>query len=278
MRAGKFPLTGLDDRSLDLRRTMLETLYRAGRGHLPSAYSCIEIIRVLYDSALRISPLNPELPDRDRFILSKGHGCLALYAMLADKGFFPKSDLADFCAFGSHLGGHPEKGHTPGVEASTGSLGHGPSIGVGLALALRLNRSPSRVLVLCGDGESNEGSLWEALLSAAKHRLDNFSLIIDYNRMQSWGPVEEILPLEPYADKFRAFGGEVREVDGHDLDELRRQFEGLPLAPGRPSVIIAHTVKGRGLAELENNLSWHHKIKMSGDEYRRLAAALGGGL
>lgn len=264
----------LDARSLALRRRMLDALYRGGRGHLPSAFSCAEILRLLYDSVLRVNPAAPDDPDRDRFILSKGHGCLALYIMLAERGFFPAEELDRFCAFGSILGGHPERGLIPGVEASTGSLGHGPSLGVGLALAARLDGRPSRVFVLCGDGETNEGSVWEALMSAAKHRLEHFTLIVDYNRMQSWGAVEEILPLEPYADKFKAFGAGVAEVDGHDLAELGRAFERLPLSPGRPSVIIARTVKGRGLPALENNLAWHHKTRLSLEEYRELITAL----
>lgn len=263
----------LDSRSIALRRSMLKTLYQGGRGHLPSAFSCAEIVRVLYDSVLKFNPSAPLDPARDRFILSKGHGCLALYVMLADKGFFPKSDLTSFCAFGSHLGGHPER-HTPGVEAASGSLGHGPSIGLGLALAARLDGRGSRVFVLCGDGESNEGSLWEALLSAAKHRLDNFILIIDYNKMQSWDRVENIIPLEPYAEKFRAFGCAVREADGHDPAALGEALGAAPFEKGKTSVLIAHTVKGRGIPVLENNLAWHHKTKLSENEYRELDAAL----
>lgn len=255
---------------------MLEALYRGGRGHLPSAFSCTEILRVLYDSILKFKPQDPSWPQRDRFILSKGHGCLAQYALLADKGFFPKDDLWSFCAFGSHLGGHPERGRTPGVECATGSLGHGPSIGVGLALAARLDGRSSRVFVVCGDGETNEGSVWEALLSASKHRLDNLVIIVDYNKKQSWGSVDEILPLEPYADKFQAFGCAVKEVDGHDPAALLEAFENLPAATGKPTALIAHTVKGRGLAELEGDLSWHHKAKISEQQYNELLACLEG--
>lgn len=259
-----------------LRRRTLDTLYKGGRGHLPSALSCIDIVSVLYDSILRFDPKEPRWTERDRFILSKGHGCLAQYALLADKGFFPSKELDRFCAFEAPLGGHPERGLIPGVEASTGSLGHGPSLGVGMALAARLDKRSSRVFVLCGDGETDEGSVWEACLSAAKHKLDNFILIIDYNKLQSWDAVAKILPLEPYADKFRAFGFAVAEVDGHALEPLEEIFSSLPLVPGKPSCIICHTVKGRGIASLENNLAWHHKTKLSEREYRSLLAELEG--
>jgi transketolase len=216
----------------------------------------------------------PDWPERDRFILSKGHGCLAQYVLLADKGFFPKSDLGSFCHFGSHLGGHPEGGLTPGVEAATGSLGHGPSIGVGLTLAIRLDRRAARVFVVCGDGETNEGSIWEALLSAAKHKLDNLTIIVDYNKIQSWDTVAEILPLEPYADKYRSFGCAVAEVDGHDPKALLELFQRLPLENSKPTAIIAHTIKGRGIAELEGDLSWHHKTNISKQQYHDLLAKL----
>lgn len=271
------PAGSLDSRSIQLRRTMLDTLYHAGRGHLPSAFSCTEILRVLYDSILKYKTQDASWPLRDRCILSKGHGCLALYTLLADKTFFPASLLDSFCAFGAPLGGHPERGLAPGIEASTGSLGHGPSLGVGMALALRMDGKDSRVFVLCGDGETNEGSVWEAALSAAKHKLDNFTLIIDYNKQQSWGDVPDILPLEPYADKFRAFGFSVQEVDGHDVPALTHALGGTPFSAGKPSALICHTVKGKGIASLERNLRWHHKTRLGQDEYNSLVAELTAG-
>ncbi len=270
------PVTPLRPRGVALRRRMLDAMYKAGRGHLPSAFSLTEVLQVLYDSVLSHDPARPLWPERDRLILSKGHGCLALYAILADKGYFPAEDLDAFCAFDSHLGGHPERGHTPGVEASTGSLGHGPSLGVGMALAAALDGRPSRVFVICGDGESDEGAVWEAMLSAAKHRLDRFTLLIDHNKLQSWGRVADILPLAPYADKWRAFGAGVAEVDGHDPDALETTLKALPVEPGKPSVVILHTVKGRGIPLLENNPAWHHKTKLGREDYLSLLEALEG--
>lgn len=266
----------LDARSRQLRRVMLGALYKAGRGHLPSAFSCTEIMRVLYDSILRYDAAQPDWTYRDRCILSKGHGCLALYTLLADKGFFPQAELNRFCAFGAPLGGHPERGLAPGIEASTGSLGHGPSLGVGMALALRIDKNPARVFVLCGDGETNEGSVWEALLSAAKHGLDTLTLLIDYNKQQSWDDVPKILPLEPYADKFRAFGCAVAEINGHDVPALQNCLQNLPLTLGKPSVIICHTRKGKGIASIEGNLRWHHKTRLSAEEYTELVRELDG--
>ncbi len=266
--------TRLDKRAFDLRLIMLKTLYHGGRGHLPSALSCIDIIRVLYDEILKIRQNEPDWTERDRFILSKGHGCIALYTMLADKGFFPMSDIDKFCSFNSHLGGHPERGSTPGVEATTGSLGHGPSIGVGIANAMRINKCSSHVFVLTGDGELNEGSVWEACLSASKNKLNNFTILIDYNKQQSWGDVHEIIPLEPLADKFKAFGMTVKEVDGHNLADLSTVLKQVPFMKDKPSAIICHTIKGKGITSLERNLAWHHKTRLSDDEYNTLCAEL----
>ena len=262
----------LDPRSRALRLAIVAAFASAGRGHLGSAFSLVEILRVLYDDVLRFDPARPRWPGRDRMILSKGHGCLALYAILADKGFFPAAELARFCAPDGILGGHPEYGKVPGVEASTGSLGHGLSIGVGMALALR--GQDRRVFVLDSDGECNEGSLWEAALHAAKHRLDHLTVLVDYNHMQSYGPTAEVLPLDPLGAKWEAFGFAVAEVDGHDPAALRTVLGRLPLRPGQPSAIICHTVKGKGVPFLEGNAKWHHKTKASEQEISALRAAL----
>ncbi len=248
----------LDQRSIDLRRLVVRALDGGGRGHVGSSLSLIEIMRVLYDDILDYRADEPEWSERDRCILSKGHGCIAQYVMLAEKGFFPLDVLDTFCRRDSILGGHPET-KVPGVEASTGALGHGLPVGVGRAMGLRMKGSKARVFVITGDGEINEGSIWEAALSASKHHLSNLTLLIDYNKIQSAGPVADILPLEPLADKWRAFGFAVAEVDGHDVGELQRVLSRLPLETERPSTVICHTVKGKGLVFAENQPSWHHK-------------------
>ena len=265
----------LDDRGRALRRTIVDVLEQAGRGHVASAFSLVEILRVLYDDVLNVDPRNPDAPERDRCILSKGHGCLALYAVLADKGFIPQAELGRFCAPDGLLGGHPEI-QVPGVEASTGSLGHGLSIGIGMALSARLDQSSRRVHVIVGDGESNEGSVWEGALSAAKHGLDNLTVIVDYNKQQSYSTTYEVCDLEPFTDKWKSFGFAVTEVDGHDVESLRAVLQGLPLKAGRPSAVICHTIKGRGIDFVETNLDWHHKNKLSADELQRMRDALGG--
>src|SRR6187431_2839303 len=233
----------LDERSKYLRRLVVRGLAGGGRGHIGSSMSLIEIMRVLYDDILRYRPDEPDWPERDRMILSKGHGCIALYVMLADKGFFPLETLDTFCRRDSILGGHPEASKVPGVEASTGALGHGLSYGVGMALAARIRRRDSRVIVVMGDGEINEGSVWEAALCAGKHGLSNLTAVIDYNKLQSAGPTREIQDLEPLIDKWRAFNFATIDVDGHDVAALREAFQQLPLAQDRPSAIICHTVK-----------------------------------
>jgi transketolase len=196
--------------------------------------------------------------------------------LLAEKGFFPFEVLDSFCRRDSILGGHPEAGKVPGVEASTGALGHGLPIGVGRALALRIKGNPARVFVVTGDGEIDEGSVWEAALSAAKHRLSNLTVMIDYNKIQSAGPVAEILGLEPLGDKWRAFGFAVDEVDGHDVADLRRILRRVPFAADRPSLIICHTVKGKGLSFAENDANWHHKSSIKPDLVGEMYDALGG--
>lgn len=262
----------LDKRSRYLRSLIVESL-SAGRGHVGSALSLVEIVRVLYDDVLKVRPAEPEWPDRDRFILSKGHGCLALYAVLADHGFFPRSELAVQCKSGALLGGHPEP-QIPGVETPTGALGHGLAIGLGMALAARMHGRPSRAFVVTGDGELDEGSVWEAAMSASKHKLDTLTAIVDYNKLQSYGPVDEVLSLEPLADKWRAFGFAVREVDGHDVVALRETFAALPFAKGKPNVVIAHTIKGRGIPFAEHNPAWHHKSSLNEKALAELRLAL----
>lgn len=278
METGADPLaTPLDQRSRALRWMVVDAMVAAGRGHLGPALSLVEILRVLYDEVLRVRPAEPAWPERDRCILSKGHGCLALYAVLADKGFFPESELATFCGHDSILGGHPEHGMIPGVEASTGALGHGLSIGVGMALAQRMKGRDARVFVVLGDGELNEGSVWEAAMAAGKHRLSNLTAVIDYNKLQSYGPTSVVQDLEPLADKWRSFGFAVAEANGHDVADLRAAFARLPFEKDRPSALICHTVKGKGVPPAENNPDWHHKNKLKDVEMESIRAALGEG-
>lgn len=264
----------LDSRSRRLRELVIDALEGGKRGHVGSTLSLIEILRVLYDDILKVRPSEPRWPDRDRLILSKGHGCLALYAILAEHGFFPHVELAKQCTPNAMLGGHPERQHIPGIEASTGSLGHGLSIGIGLALAARMQARPSRVFVVMGDGELDEGSVWEAALCAAKHRLGHLTAIVDYNKLQSYGPISEVLNLEPLADKWRSFGFAVSEVDGHDVSALRRVFLGLDYSHPQPKIVICHTVKGRGFDFAEHQAKWHHKAKVESADVALMRAAL----
>jgi transketolase len=249
----------LDARSKKLRRMIVRALAAGGRGHVGAAFSIVEMLRVLYDDVLKCDAKNPRWPDRDRFILSKGHGCLALYAVLADKGFFPEVELERFCASDGILGGHPEYGKVPGIEASTGSLGHGRR---------------HRVFIVLGDGECSEGTIWEAALCASKHKLDHLTILIDYNKQQTYGTIAEVQDLEPFAAKWEAFGFAVREVNGHDVNALKSTLAAVPFAAHKPSALICHTIKGRGVSFTERNLSWHHKTKVSETEAAALLAAI----
>ena len=264
----------LDERSKQLRRLALRALAGGGRGHIGSTMSLIEILRVLYDDVLRYRATEPRWPGRDRLVLSKGHGCVALYALLADKGFFPVDILDTFCRRDSILGGHPEAGKVPGVEASTGSLGHGMAYGIGMALAARMQGRDNRVFVIMGDGEIDEGSVWEGALSAGKHGLSNLTVIIDYNKIQSAGFTSEIQTLEPIVDKWKAFNFAVTEVDGHDVPRLLAVFRAVPLDKDKPTAVICHTVKGKGIPIAENNPDWHHKAKLTGEMIAELNAVL----
>ena len=257
--------TKLDQRSKQLRHMIIKTLEHAGEGHFASAFSLVEILRVLYDDILRYNSKKPNWHLRDRFILSKGHGCVALYVLLAEKGFFSVSELWKFCKIDGLLGGHPEH-KIPGVEVSTGSLGHGFPIGIGFALNAKYEKADYRTFVVVGDGECNEGSIWEAALCAGKHKLNNLTVIIDYNKQQTYGSTYDVLDLEPLRDKWSSFGFEVREVNGHDLEELEKVFSLLPFSKNKPNAIICHTIKGKGISFLENNLEWHHKSRLKEEE------------
>lgn len=259
----------MDQRSKLLRKRIVDVLYNAGRGHIGPSLSLVEILRVLYDSILQYDPRNPESIDRDRFILSKGHGCLALYVMLEEKGFITEKELFSFCSYDGLLGGHPTA-KIPGVEFATGSLGHGLSLAVGVAAALRINGSKSRVFTVLGDGECGEGTVWEAAMSAGKQKLKNLIVIVDYNKLQSYGGTETISGLEPFADKWKSFGFAVKEVDGHDIAALEKVFSSLSFDIEKPSVVISHTVKGKGLPFAEGNPAWHHRTKIPAEEYEKM--------
>ncbi|MFC1559503.1 transketolase [Candidatus Margulisiibacteriota bacterium] len=265
----------LDAKSIQYRKQILDMIDHARRGHIGSAFSIVEIVRVLYDDVLRFDPKKPEWPERDRFILSKGHGCLALYVALADKGFIKKTELKTLCELDSILGGHPDANKIPGVEASTGSLGHGLPIGAGIALSGKIDSKDFRTFVLLGDGECNEGTVWEAALFSNKHKLNRLIAIIDYNKLQCFGKTCDVLELEPFADKWKSFGFEVKEVDGHDVEALRKVLSDTPLKGERPLAIICHTVKGKGIKTLEGNASWHHKSRMSDELMKQLYGELG---
>ena len=256
----------LDQRSKDLRLLVLDALEGGSRGHLGPALSLIEIIRVLYDSVLFHDSNNPLLAQRDRFILSKGHGCLGLYAVLADHGYISKSELKGYCTFESKLGGHPERSTLPGVEFSTGSLGHGLSVGIGMAMACRLKGEHWRTYVLIGDGELNEGSNWEGAMHASQHQLGALTVIIDFNQMQASGRIDSILTLDPLEAKWEAFGFNVVKVNGHDLAQLEAELNSPMDSYGKPKAIIAYTVKGKGIPSAENSTIWHHKAKITQEE------------
>lgn len=266
----------LDERSMALRHMVVDMLECAQRGHIGSSMSLIEIMRVLYDDILKFDPAEPGLMDRDRCILSKGHGCLAQYVILADKGYFPKERLSEFCACDGLLGGHPSANKIPGIEVSTGALGHGLSVGVGMAVDAKVRGRDNRVFVIMGDGECNEGSVWEAALSAGKRGLDNLVAMVDYNKYQSYGETSEVQELEPFRDKWEAFNFHCIEVNGHDLDELRKALSKDAAVPGKPTAIICHTVKGKGVNFAENNLAWHHKSKLPEDDIAAMRQCLEG--
>jgi transketolase len=261
--ANKIPL---DARAYALRNLVLNALEGGERGHFGPALSLLEIVRVLYDSVLVHDSSNPKLAQRDRFILSKGHGCLGLYAVLSDHGYFPKEDLKGFCCFESALGGHPERDRLPGIEFSTGSLGHGLSVAIGISMAARLRNEKWRTFVLLGDGELNEGSIWEGAMHASKHQLGMLTLVIDLNGMQASGMTDYVVSVSPLADKWAAFGFDVFECNGHDIVEIEKILNGPTSYISKPKVILAHTIKGKGFKSAENSDFWHHRAKISKHE------------
>jgi transketolase len=259
------------EQAREIRAEALRMIHRAKSSHAGSALSMVDLLVVLYEKVLRLRPAEPEWPGRDRFLLSKGHACAGLYAVLAKHGFFPADWLNGFYADDARLPGHATHKGIPGIEVSTGALGHGLAVGCGMALVGKRDAKDFRVFVLLSDGECDEGSVWEAALFAPHHRLDNLVAIVDYNKIQSLGTVKEVLDLEPFARKWEAFGWAVREIDGHKFGEIERALGAVPLAAGKPTCVIAHTVKGKGVDFMEDKLLWHYRSP--NDE--ELQAALG---
>ena len=263
MGAGTVDIEALKRIAAELRGTVIETSCRAGVPHLGSCLSCLDILTALYWGVLDDMPARITDRDRDRFILSKGHAAPALFQLLARKGFFSAEILALLARYGEDgtlFGEHPPAHGIPGVEAATGSLGHGLPIAVGMAMASRMHGYQNRVYALMSDGECNEGSVWEAAMMAAAQRLERLTVIIDFNKWQATGRSEEVLALAPLAEKWRAFGWNACEVDGHDLGALTRLFSQAPDGSGRPVAIIAHTVKGKGVSFMEDDNNWHYRV------------------
>jgi transketolase len=259
--------TFLKDRATAIRRRDLQMVYEAGMGHIGGDMSATDILTTLYFGVLKINPKAPTDPHRDRFIMSKGHCSGALYTTLAHAGFFPLEQLSTYMQPLSKLNGHPDRNKIPGVETNTGPLGHGLPVAVGAAIGAKLSGASWRTFVLTGDGELQEGSNWEAAMSAAQRGLDNLTVIIDRNRLQQGDTVANTNDLEPLADKWRAFGWAVHEIDGHDYTQLLETFSNVPLHKSKPSCVIAHTHKGKGISFMEDNVAWHHRVP-NAEEYK----------
>ena len=246
-------------KSINYRKNILKYIFHANAGHTGGSLSCIDILNVLYNDVMNVTPENFTSPDRDRYIQSKGHSVEALFVVLADMGFFPEEDLQTLCKYGSHYIGHPTR-KVHGVEQNTGALGHGLPISVGTALAAKLDDRKFRVFTLLGDGELPEGSNWEAALTASHYKLDNLCAIIDHNKLQITGATSDVCNTDPIDAKFESFGWAFRHVDGHDLRVLKETFEELPFTKGKPNLVIAHTIKGKGVSYMENVIKWHHGV------------------
>jgi len=266
-------VAALAARARVIRRHIIRMLGEAGSGHPGGSLSATEIVTALYFHVMRLDPARPDWPARDRFVLSKGHACPVLYAALAERGFFPVEELLTLRKLGSRLQGHPDMRKLPGVEMSTGSLGQGLSAANGMALAARLDGRDYRVYVLLGDGESQEGQVWEAAMAAAHYRLDNLTAFLDYNGLQIDGPCAEVMAVAPVAEKWRAFGWHVIEIDGHDFRQILQAVEEARETRGRPTMIVARTVKGKGVSFMEHQVDWHG-VAPKGEQVERALAEL----
>jgi len=265
----------LETKATVIRRHVIEMTHEAGSGHPGGSLSATDIITTLYFHVLNVDPKNPQWEDRDRFVLSKGHAAPALYAALAEKGFFPVEELMTLRKLGSRLQGHPDMRKTPGVEASTGSEGQGLSISIGMALGAKLDRKNYRIYVMLGDGEMNCGQTWEAAMAAAHYKVDNLTAIVDRNKLQLDGPTEKIMNIEPLADKWKAFGWHMVEINGHDIKEIINSITMAKEVKGKPTVVIAHTVKGKGVSFMEGSVAFHGKAPNE-EQYKQAMKELGG--
>ncbi len=260
MKDSKKEALGLELEAAKLRKQILQMIVDAKGTHIGSAFSIIDILTVLYGRILNIDPKKPDDSKRDKFVLSKGHGAAALYVVLANYGFFSKELLKTYCSPGSIFGGHPDSRRIPGVETSTGSLGHGFSVAVGFALANKINKNPAKVYCLIGDGEASEGAVWEATEVAAHYKLDNLTLILDDNKLMIGGFTKDIIDPISFSDKFSAFGCNTIETDGHNFKQLVEVLSKVPIKNGKPTAIIANTIKGKGVSFMENEKEWHSML------------------
>ncbi len=257
----------LEARVKRLRKKIIKMIYTAQSGHPGGSLSCIDILICLYFHQMKIKPENPLWENRDRFILSKGHAAPALYAALAELGYFPKENLCTLRQVGSTLQGHPDMRKTPGIDMSTGSLGNGLSIGIGMALSARLSKKDYHVYVLIGDGECDEGEVWEAAMAAAKYKLDNLTVICDFNRVQLDGPIDKIMPLDSLSEKWKAFNWNVIEINGHKIEEILKALDEANQTKSKSTIIVAHTIKGKGVSFMEGKFQWHGRAPNK-EEYK----------
>jgi len=262
----------LEKKSIEYRKKILKYIVAAKAGHTGGSLSCVDVLNVLYNQVMNVSPETFSSPDRDRYIQSKGHCVEALFVVLSDQGFFPESDLDSLNKYQSHYIGHPTR-KVNGVEQNTGALGHGLPLAVGTALAAKMDKKDYRVFTLLGDGELPEGSNWEAALTAAHYKLDNLVAILDKNELQITGPTASVCNTDPVDQKFEAFGWAVHHVDGHDFAALTDVFSKIPFTEGKPSLVIAHTTKGKGVSFMENNIKWHHGVP-NPEQYEQALAEL----
>ena len=265
----------VQEKAKAIRVSIVQSVTAAKSGHPGGSLSIADVMALLYYVEMNVDPANPKAPNRDRFVLSKGHAAPALYATLAEKGYFPKEELLNLRKIDHMLQGHPDMKHTPGVDMSTGSLGQGISCAVGMAISNKVDGNDHRVYALLGDGECEEGEVWEAAMAASHYKLDNLCAILDYNHLQIDGNIEDVISPEPFMSKFEAFGWNVLNVNGHDFDELRHAFNQAKQVKDKPTIIIAHTIKGKGVSFMENNYAWHGAAP-NDEQYETAMKELGG--